>query len=121
MQSRMRSLLLSFVIAAVAAACASAETVVHQQVDQAPQPVRTPPPEYPALLKTEKVSGMVLLDVVVNDQGTVDSAEVLNATNDAFIAPTVAAVKNWRFKPATKDGANVSVRIKLPVKFNPAG
>lgn len=97
-----------------------AEPVIHTKVDENPQPLRTPPPEYPAELKQDNISGIVLLDVVVTDDGRVDSAEVVKSTAEAFNAPTLAAVKTWRFRPGKVEGRPVSVRLRLPVKFSPA-
>ncbi|MCC5023391.1 MAG: TonB family protein [Candidatus Synoicihabitans palmerolidicus] len=62
----------------------------------------------------------MLLDVVIDDKGQVGSADVVKSTADDFVAPTLAAVKKWRFKPAKIAGENVWVRLRLPVKFSPA-
>ena len=113
---RTLTLILAF---AGSALCAIADApVVHTKVDESPQPMRTPPPVYPAHLKAQGVSGMVVLDVVIDDQGQVSQAEVVKSTDDAFNAPSVDAVRTWVFKPAKKDGATVWVRLRLPVKFS---
>ncbi len=110
------SLILGF---AACALCATAgDPVVHTQVDENPQPMRTPPPVYPQDMKAQGVSGMVVLDIVIDDKGNVTQAEVVKSTADAFNAPSVEAVSKWVFKPARKDGSAVWVRLRLPVKFS---
>ncbi len=98
----------------------TAEPTIHTKVDENPQPLRTPPPEYPVQLKQDNVSGMVLLDVVINDQGAVDDVIVVKSTLADFEAPTLAAVKAWRFRPGKISGQPVTTRLRLPVKFSPA-
>ncbi len=98
---------------------AAAEPVIFDAVDENPQPMRTPPPAYPRELLAQKVSGMVVLEVVVDDMGKVTQADVVKSTESAFNAPSVEAVKRWRFRAAKKDGEKVWVRFKLPMKFAP--
>lgn len=115
---RTLSLVLAF---AGSALCAFADApVIHTSVDVNPQPMRTPPPAYPDEMKTQGVSGMVVLDIVIDDQGKVNQAEVVKSTGDAFNSPSLDAVKKWVFKPGKKDGSNVWVRLRLPMKFAPA-
>ncbi len=98
----------------------AAAPVVHTEVDEVPQPLRTPPPAYPAQLKADKVSGLVLVDLVIDDQGQVGQVDVVKSSATDFEAPTLDAVKQWRFRPARKGGEAVWVRLRLPVKFTPA-
>ena len=97
-----------------------AESTIHTKVDENPQPLRTPPPAYPAQLKQDNVSGMVLLDVVINDEGAVTEVAVVKSTLADFEAPSLQAVKAWRFRPGMISGKPVAVRLRLPVKFTPA-
>lgn len=118
MSTRLRSFLTFFALSAVAAVFAAAEPTIHTQVDTVPQPLLTPPPAYPAELKGSATEGMVLLSVVIDDAGMVNSAEVVKATDSAFAEPSLAAVKAWKFRPAVKGGEKVWVRLKLPIKFS---
>lgn len=47
-----------------------------------------------------------------------ESCEVVRASDPAFVANTVAAVKRWKFKPAQKGGEAVRARFQLPVQFS---
>ena len=89
-----------------------------EKPDTPPVPVRTPPPSYPADLKRDGVSGMVVVNVIVEVDGSVADVEVRKSTNSAFDEPAVEAVKNWRFKPAQKDGNAIRSKVALPLKFS---
>lgn len=82
-----------------------------------PVPVRTVPPEYPTELRRDGVSGVVTLKCQIDEKGDVTGAEVEKSTNSAFEASAIAAVRKWKFKPAKQDGAPVSIRVSIPIKF----
>lgn len=84
-----------------------------------PVPIRFYNPDYPQALKDQKIGGIVILSLLIDDHGTVQDAKVLRASNDAFSAPALDAAKKCRFKPAKRDGKDISVRVELPIKFNP--
>jgi protein TonB len=85
--------------------------------DVRPTPVKTPPPEYPSNMKREGVTGVVALKVEIDETGAVTDCSVAKSSNAAFEQPAMAAVKNWRFKPAQKAGAPVKVSLVIPIQF----
>lgn len=91
---------------------------IHTKVDTPPVPVRTPPPKYPPDLRREGVSGACSVTIVIDVQGAVTQAEVAKATHDGFKQPSLDAIKQWKFKPAQKDGKTVKVRVTVPLVFN---
>ena len=115
MKRSLRLLAATVVLACVARAAASE---IHTEFDVKPMPVRTPPPQYPAEMKAKGVAGIVLLTVVINETGGVETLEVVRASDDAFIPATTAAVKEWKFKPAQKGGTAVRAKFQLPVQFS---
>ena len=110
---RIFSLLLAFLAVAVAGRSGEFE-----KPDTPPVPVRTRPPEYPSQLKRDGVSGMVVVNVVIEADGSVADVEIRKSTNSEFDAPALEAVKNWRFKPAKKDGNAIRSKVALPLKFS---
>ncbi|WP_221031125.1 energy transducer TonB [Actomonas aquatica] len=119
MPAKPSCLLLALCLAIASSVFAADAPEIHSAVDVFPQPLRTPPPEYPRKLQIKGITGMVVLELIVDDTGKVDSAAVVKSTEDDFNAPSLEAVKNWRFRPAQKDGHAVWVRLKLPLKFTP--
>ena len=63
-------------------------------------------PDYPSAMQREQLEGTVSVKVLVGTDGRVKQVQILSATDPAFAAATEKqALKSWRFKPATKDGA----------------
>jgi TonB family protein len=60
------------------------------------KPVKTVAPEYPAQAKRDHVEGMVVVNVTVEQDGTVSSVEVVSGPA-ALTKAAVEAVKQWRF------------------------
>ncbi|HEU0299599.1 MAG TPA: TonB family protein [Longimicrobium sp.] len=59
------------------------------------------------------VTGDVLLDVVLNSDGTVQSATDVEATNETFRAPAQRIVRSIRFSPPAATGTTVRVRMRF--------
>ncbi len=84
---------------------------------EAPVPVRTVSPEYPAELGAEKVAALVMVRCAIDEQGNVTEATVQKSSNAAFDQSAVEALKRWKFKPATEAGKAIAIVVSIPVKF----
>ena len=73
-------------------------------------------PAYPEELRDEKVEGTIVLNVVIGTDGMVQSVS-LDKGEPRFAAAALDAVRQWRFKPGTKDGKPVKVQAKIEVNF----
>jgi TonB family protein len=84
-----------------------------------PQPVYDPRPAYPPWAERRRVTGAVVLDVLVDENGAVQDVKVLRGVKPDFglDAAAVAAVRKWRYKPATKAGVRVKIKISVTVAF----
>ena len=81
-----------------------------------------PNPEYPPKARKAKIpDATVLLEIVVLESGDADkhNIQVLkeDPPGDGFGDKAVAAVKNWKFNPPTKDGKPVKAKTKVEVRF----
>lgn len=85
--------------------------------DEAPTPLRTTAPAYPGDLRSAGINGMVAISVLIDEKGNVTETAISKSTHAGFEKPAIDAVTQWKFKPATKDGQPVAVRVVLPVKF----
>ena len=58
------------------------------------------------------------LEIVINEQGFVESATMRESVNSAYDRQVLDATRSWRYKPATIDGAPVKFRkmIQISVK-----
>ena len=61
--------------------------------------------------------GAVLVAFTITPQGDVADAVVVSSTQRTFEAPTLAAVKQWKFAPGMKDGIAVSTSARLLITF----
>jgi TonB family protein len=79
--------------------------------------VYCPHPYFPSEARKAKVeSGTVLLRVTVSEKGRPSDIEVLNDPGYGFAREAVAAVKNWKFKPALNSvGKKVSSSVQIEV------
>ena len=114
--SVLKTLSLCIVLSSFAAVPATA--AAGPDFDTRPTPVKTPPPEYPSMMKQKGVSGLVALKVEIDETGAVTACSVSKSSNAEFEEPAMNAVKNWKFKPAQKSGAPVKISLILPIKFS---
>ena len=85
----------------------------------APRLVKDEKPNYTAAAMQEKIAGTVLLEVVVNADGKVGDVRVTQSLDREYGLDdqAVAAVKQWEFKPGTKDGVAIPVVVKVEMTF----
>jgi TonB family protein len=73
--------------------------------------------EYPPLLRDAGVEGMVVLDFVVDEQGSPRNIQVVRATHQAFGDAAVRVLREVRFSPARVGTRAVARRLQLPIAF----
>jgi TonB family protein len=84
-----------------------------------PEPMYTPKPAYPPVAERQHLEGTVLLDVLVDENGSVQDVKLLRGVKPdlGLDAAAVDAVRTWRYRPATKEGVRVKIRITLAITF----
>ena len=74
-------------------------------------------PTYPInLLKTQQ-QGNVMLIGRIDEQGLPRDLVVVATSHKDFEAPALQAVREWRFKPAMRDGKPIAVALNAGVRF----
>jgi len=111
------ALTMKTIIKSFAAALLLAVPAFAQSKSEPPVPVRTVAPDYPDELRRDGVSGIVMVKCTIDEQGNVTEPTVEKSSNNAFEKPAIAALKKWKFKPAKQDGAPVSIKVSIPIKF----
>jgi len=84
--------------------------------DQLAEAIYTVKPEYPDLASQAGTQGTVNVQALVGPDGTVLETRLLNSIpllNDA----AQAAVRRWRFKPATAGGVPIASWVTIPLNF----
>ena len=84
-----------------------------------PTVVREVKPKYTAAAMEQKIQGSVWLSIVVGANGDVTEATVTKSLDAEFGLDdeALAASRQWKFKPGTKDGQPVAVRVTLELTF----
>lgn len=81
--------------------------------------LRTPAPAYPREALRNGHSGRVIAVVDVDAEGRpVDVRIEHSEPAGVFDAVTIAAVREWRFKPAMENGRAVAGTVRVPVDFD---
>jgi protein TonB len=93
---------------------------IYTKVDEKPTPVKTAAPHYPSALKRDGISGLVAVQVVIDEKGKIVSATVVKTTHPEFERPALDAIEKWSFTPAKVGGNPVKMRITIPFRFNAA-
>jgi periplasmic protein TonB len=85
----------------------------------APRIIKPSRPSYPADAMRAKVQGKVVMEAVVQADGTVGEVRVQQSLDRKFGVDDAAvkAVKEMRFAPATKDGLPVPVVTQIEMSF----
>jgi len=85
-----------------------------------PMATRKVDPAYPLQLMKENVAGTVILYAVIHADGTVGNVRILRGVDDRLDRYASEAVAQWKFTPATKNGAPVDVEATFHIPFRPA-
>lgn len=93
---------------------------VEAVVDEPPERVAFPPPEYPRMLLGARIEGTVILEAVIDTLGRPEPAtiRVVSSTNHGFDAAARAALRGALFQPGRVHGQRVRVLVHQPLKFS---
>lgn len=82
-----------------------------------PKPIYRPDPAFTDYARKNKIDGVVVLKMVVTPQGNVDNITIFRKLDPGLDQNAIDAVRQWKFRPATKDGQPVAVEITAEVSF----
>jgi TonB family protein len=74
-------------------------------------------PFYPEEARAARISGIVILEVIIDKAGVVRDAVVLKPLPFGLDQAAIDAVRQWKFRPATMNGEPVDVVFNLTVNF----
>lgn len=95
----------------------SSRLLTPDQLDETPRVRSQKEPAYPATLRSERITGTVVVAFVVDENGRVHDVRVVKSSDDRFSSATVSAVSEWRFEPGKRKGFPVRFRMSVPVVF----
>ncbi len=81
--------------------------------------VFSPSPEYPPMALRLGIRGKVDVEMVVDENGAVESARIVTSSNRMFDEPVLKAVRTWRFTPpVNRSGQKVAVYYLKTITFD---
>ena len=84
-----------------------------------PQVVHDPRPGYTSQALQAKIQGIVLVEAVVQPDGTVGSVQVTRSLDERFglDQEAIRTVRQWRFLPGMRGNKPVAVRVAIEMTF----
>ena len=75
-------------------------------------------PEYSEEARKARFQGTVVLNTIVREDGSVQVTKILRGIGFGLDQNAIAAVLQWRFKPARRNGKPVASYLNVEVSFN---
>ncbi len=82
-----------------------------------PRKVKDFEPKYPPEAAARGIRGIVILDLIIDATGRVESVSVVRSVSGLDDA-AVAAANQWRYEPVKVAGRPVRVRMTVPITFS---
>lgn len=76
-----------------------------------------PPPEYPVLAKQSRLVGIVVIDAIIDEHGSVKGMRVISG-DPLLIQAALTAVSKRRYEPTVLDGEPTPVALRVEVSFS---
>ena len=74
------------------------------------------PPSYPALAKSQRVSGSVVIDALIDVSGRVTTMKVVSGPGLLHQA-AMDALRQWKYQPATLNGNATAMHLTVTIQF----
>ncbi|HXC33941.1 MAG TPA: energy transducer TonB [Verrucomicrobiae bacterium] len=82
-----------------------------------PRLLYSPDPEYPSLARMSRLSGVVIIDAVIDDHGEVKGMRVVSG-HPLLIQAALNAVSKRKYEPTILDGEPVPIALKVEITFS---
>lgn len=82
--------------------------------------IRKIQPTYPALARSARIQGAVVLQALISKQGTIENLKILSG-HPMLVPAAIDAVKQWRYRPYILNNEPVEVETEITVNFSLAG
>jgi len=84
---------------------------------EAPAPLYTPPPQYPAIARQARIQGVVRLEAIIAADGAIRSVRLVDGPA-LLVQAAIAAVRSWRYTPPTLNGDPIEILMNVEVMFH---
>jgi protein TonB len=77
-----------------------------------------PPPQYPRVARRRGYQGTVVLEVLVNREGSVGDLRVFQSSGYSILdKAAIRSVKGWLFEPGRRGDEKIEMWVNLPIRF----
>lgn len=84
----------------------------------AARPTTRTPPRYPTAARAAGTTGVVVVQIHIDDTGAVDDVRVVESTPPGvFDEAAIESVRSWHFEPATSGGRAVASWVRQTIRF----
>ena len=111
----MNRVALVFVLCIVCAGCAGSGAQL-ESLNAEPVFIEQHAPVYPEEALSAGLEGTVILQLEIDETGSVVDVIVLEGPQELSVA-AVEAARKWKFKPGRADGKPISTSIVMPIHF----
>lgn len=84
---------------------------------ETPKLIREVKPQYTARAMEAKVQGTVMMECVVEPDGSVGRITVIQSLDPDLDQQAIDALQQWLFEPGTKEGEPVAVIVMIEIRF----
>ncbi len=89
-----------------------------EMVDQPPRVRQRAPLDYPPRARTKEIEGYVVMSLLIDDTGRVETVKVIEASpTGIFEEAAIRSVRHWLFEPARYEGENVQSWANQTIRF----
>ena len=82
--------------------------------------IRKVQPVYPALARSARIQGTVVLVAVISKEGTIEKLHAL-AGHPMLVPAAIEAVRQWRYRPYILNREPIEVETQITVRFSLSG
>jgi periplasmic protein TonB len=91
--------------------------VPQQSAESNPQVISKIEPDYTPEAREARIQGIVALDVEIKSDGNVGDVKVKQSLDKGLDENAVTALRQWKFKPAVRNGAPVTSVATIEVRY----
>jgi protein TonB len=85
---------------------------------QMPRLIKRVEPVYPPMAVSAHLQGVVILEAIVNEEGTVKEVKVLRSVNPLLDREALTAVRQWKYEPVVLNGTPVPFVLTVSLSFS---
>jgi len=82
-----------------------------------PRLLFAPDPEYPSLARMSRLSGVVVIDAIIDDHGDVKGMRVVSG-HPLLIQAALKAVSQRKYEPTILDGEPTAIALEVQITFS---